>query len=77
MRFIALQDPADNWMVYDQFSEVPAGLSGRVLHGLSREVAQHLTNRANMCSADDTRRRRVRNFALHVVRRTVNQAEHT
>lgn len=48
MRFIALQDPADNWMVYDQLSEMPAGLSGRVLHGLSREVAEHLTNRENM-----------------------------
>ena len=48
MRFIALQDPTDNWMVYDLLSETPAGFSGGVLYGLSREEAEHLTNRANL-----------------------------
>lgn len=47
MRFIALQDPTDNWMVYDQLSETPADFSGGVLFGLSREEAEHLTTRAN------------------------------
>ena len=51
MRFVAVQDPADNWLVYDLFSEMPASLSGRVLIGLPREDAEHLTNRANMKSA--------------------------
>jgi hypothetical protein len=48
MRFIALQDPADNWMVYDLLSEMPAGFCSTVHYGLSREEAEHLTNRANM-----------------------------
>lgn len=48
MRFVALQDPADNWLVYDLLSEIPANLSGRVLIGLPREDAEHLTNRAKM-----------------------------
>ncbi|AEH86559.1 hypothetical protein [Mesorhizobium opportunistum] len=47
MRFIALQDPADNWMVYDLHSEVPAEFTCKVLYGLSREEAEHLTVLAN------------------------------
>jgi hypothetical protein len=47
VRFIALQDPTDNWMVYDLVFEVPAEFAGKVLFGLSREEAEHLSNRAN------------------------------
>ncbi|MER8630814.1 hypothetical protein NKI77_24865 [Mesorhizobium opportunistum] len=47
LRFIALQDPADNWMVYDLHSEVPAEFTCKVLYGLSREEAEHLTVLAN------------------------------
>ena len=47
MRFAALQDRTYNWMLYDLLSEIPAEFAGRILIGLSREEAEHLTNRAN------------------------------
>ena len=47
MRFVTLQDPTDNWMVYDVLSEIPAEFAGKVLFGLSREEAEYLTNQAN------------------------------
>jgi hypothetical protein len=47
MRFISLQDPVDNWMVYDSVSELPAELAGTILIGLSRDQADFLARKAN------------------------------
>lgn len=48
MRFTAFQDPCDQWMVYDLFSDLPAELSGRPLLGLAKNEAEQLTEQANM-----------------------------
>lgn len=42
MRFIAIQEPTDYWMVYDLVSELPAEIAGRVLIGLARDEAEML-----------------------------------
>ena len=61
MQFIALQDPADNWMVYDLASGLPAELAGKLLFGLTRDEAKHLTDQANgiriACSAGSSQSR--------------------
>jgi hypothetical protein len=46
MRFVALQDPTDNWMVYDMLFGIPAEVAGKVLYGLTQEDA--LTNQLNV-----------------------------
>jgi hypothetical protein len=47
MRFVALQEPNDNWMVYDLLLQVPAEFAGQVLYGLSRQEAELLANQGN------------------------------
>jgi hypothetical protein len=47
MRFIALQDPTDNWMVYDLSFEIPAEIDSTVLFGLSHEEAALLAIKLN------------------------------
>jgi hypothetical protein len=47
MRFISLQDPVDNWMVYDTAAQAPAELGGNILIGLSRDEANLLVGKAN------------------------------
>ncbi|BCM22532.1 hypothetical protein [Mesorhizobium sp. J8] len=47
MRFAAMQDPCDDWLVYDLVVDLPAEIQGRVLIGLTRDEAEQLTDQAN------------------------------
>lgn len=47
MRFAAMQDPCDDWLVYDLVVDLPAEIDGRVLIGLTRDEAEQLTDQAN------------------------------
>ena len=47
MRFAAMQDPCDQWIVYDLISALPAELGGRLLMGLTRSEAERLAEQAN------------------------------
>ncbi|TPI13645.1 hypothetical protein FJW06_13035 [Mesorhizobium sp. B4-1-3] len=47
MRFAAMQDPCDEWLVYDLDLDLPAEMDGRALIGLTRGEAERLTDQAN------------------------------
>jgi hypothetical protein len=47
MRFAAMQDPCDDWLVYDLVFDFPAEIDGRTLIGLMRGEAEQLTDQAN------------------------------
>ena len=47
MRFAAMQDPCDQWIVYDLISALPAELGGRLLMGLTRSEAEQIAEQAN------------------------------
>lgn len=47
MRFVALQDPCDQWVVYDLMFDLPAEITGRLLLGLARAEAERLAEEAN------------------------------
>ena len=44
MRFAAMQDPCDHWLVYDLMSALPAEVEGRLLMGLTRREAEQLVH---------------------------------
>jgi len=47
MRFAAMQDPCDHWLIYDLMSALPAEVEGRLLMGLTRREAEQLAAQAN------------------------------
>jgi hypothetical protein len=47
MRFVAIEDPAGSWAVFDTANEEPAEVAGRVLIGLTPHEAQWLAAAAN------------------------------
>ncbi len=47
MRFAAMQDPSDRWLVYDLMSDMPAEVGGRLLMGLAQSEAERLAEQAN------------------------------
>ena len=47
MRFAAIQDPCDDWLVCDLICDLPAELEGRALIGLTRSEAEQLADQAN------------------------------
>ncbi|RUU59285.1 hypothetical protein [Mesorhizobium sp. M2C.T.Ca.TU.002.02.1.1] len=47
MRFVAMQDPCDDWLVYDLAFDLPAEMGGRPLIGLTRGEAEQLADRAD------------------------------
>ncbi|TPL38895.1 hypothetical protein [Mesorhizobium sp. B2-4-6] len=47
MRFAAMQDPCDDWLVCDLAFDVPAEMDGRPLIGLTRGQAEQLADLAN------------------------------
>ena len=47
MRFAAMQDPCDDWLVYDLVFALPAEIDGRTLSGLTRGEAEDLADQAN------------------------------
>ncbi|AZO04184.1 MULTISPECIES: hypothetical protein [unclassified Mesorhizobium] len=47
MRFAAMQDPCDDWLVHDLALDLPAEMDGRVLIGLTRGEAEDLADQAN------------------------------
>ena len=47
MRFAAMQDPCDDWLVCDLVLDLPAEMDGRVLIGLTRGEAEQLADQAN------------------------------
>jgi len=47
MRFAAMQDPCDHWLVCDLVSDLPAEIEGRLLIGLTRSEAEELAEQAN------------------------------
>ncbi|MGX5843176.1 hypothetical protein ACWGTI_20860 [Mesorhizobium sp. ArgA1] len=47
MRFAAMQDPSDQWIVYDLISALPAEIEGRLLTGLTRSEAEQIAEREN------------------------------
>lgn len=47
MRYIALQEPADGWTVFDTGNEKPAEYAGRVLMGLTLREASWFAAAAN------------------------------
>lgn len=47
MRFAAMQDPCDDWLVYDLALDLSAEMDGQVLIGLTRGEAEDLANQAN------------------------------
>ncbi|TPJ72645.1 hypothetical protein [Mesorhizobium sp. B2-6-2] len=47
MRFAAIQDPCDDWLVCDLVSDLPAEIAGRLLIGLTQCEAEHLADQAN------------------------------
>jgi len=47
MRFAAMRDPRDDWLVCDLVSDLPAEIEGRLLIGLTRGEAEQLAARAN------------------------------
>ena len=48
MRFVAIMDPAEHWLVYDEVAGMPAERDGKVFIGLSREAAERLASEANL-----------------------------
>ena len=51
MRFVAVQDPTDQWLVYDELTELPVEENGRLLIGLSQAEAEQLAFEANIQQA--------------------------
>lgn len=47
MRFAAMQDPCDDWLVHDLALDLPAEMDGRALIGLTRGEAEQLADQAN------------------------------
>ncbi|AZO08695.1 MULTISPECIES: hypothetical protein [unclassified Mesorhizobium] len=47
MRFAVIQDPCDDWMVYDLLYDLPAEIAGELPVGLTREEAERLARQAN------------------------------
>ncbi|MBZ9845614.1 MULTISPECIES: hypothetical protein [unclassified Mesorhizobium] len=47
MRFAAIQDPCDDWLVCDLVSDLPAEIAGRLLIGLTQGEAERLADQAN------------------------------
>lgn len=47
MRFAAMQDPCDDWLVCDLVFGIPAEMDGRPLIGLTRGEAKRLAGLAN------------------------------
>ncbi|MBZ9737191.1 hypothetical protein LB534_27450 [Mesorhizobium sp. CA18] len=47
MRFAAIQDPCDDWLVCDLVSDLPAEIAGRLLIGLTQREAEQLADQAN------------------------------
>ena len=47
MRFAAMQDPCDDWLVCDLVFNVPAEMDGQPLIGLTRGEAERLADLAN------------------------------
>ncbi|WP_167506961.1 MULTISPECIES: hypothetical protein [unclassified Mesorhizobium] len=47
MRFVVILDPTDQWMVFDQLTDLPAEIGDRVLIGLSQEEAEQLAREAS------------------------------
>jgi len=47
MRFAAMQDPCDDWLVCDLVCDLPAEIGGRLLIGLTRGEAEQLADQAN------------------------------
>ncbi|MDX8527430.1 hypothetical protein RFM68_23290 [Mesorhizobium sp. MSK_1335] len=48
MRFVAIQDPVDQWLVYDRSTDLPAEANDRLLMGLSQAEAERLACEANI-----------------------------
>ncbi|MDX8527251.1 hypothetical protein RFM68_22375 [Mesorhizobium sp. MSK_1335] len=47
MRFAAMQDPCDDWLVCDLVYDLPAEIGGWLLIGLTRGEAEQLADQAN------------------------------
>lgn len=47
MRFAAIQDPCDDWLVCDLVLDLPAEMDGQALIGLTRGEAEQLAEQAN------------------------------
>ncbi|WP_217577102.1 hypothetical protein [Mesorhizobium sp. GbtcB19] len=47
VRFMAVRDPCDDWLVCDLVSDLPAELENRLLIGLARSDAERLAGLAN------------------------------
>ena len=47
MRFAAMQDPCDDWLVCDLICDLPAEMDGWPLIGLTRDEAEQLADMAN------------------------------
>jgi hypothetical protein len=43
-----MQDPADQWLVYDEWRELPAEANDTVLIGLSKAEAESFAYQANL-----------------------------
>ncbi|WP_156913529.1 hypothetical protein [Mesorhizobium sp. WSM3224] len=48
MRFAAMMDPADQWLVYDRSTDLPAEARDGLLIGLSQAEAERLAQEANI-----------------------------
>ncbi|MGX8007835.1 hypothetical protein ACVDG8_001900 [Mesorhizobium sp. ORM8.1] len=48
MRFVAMLDPADQWLVYDRSTDLPAETRDGLLIGLSQAEAERLAHEANI-----------------------------
>ena len=53
MRYVAMLDPADQWLVYDTVSGIPADVAGRLLIGLSKSEADRLATAANTAAVTE------------------------
>ena len=47
MRFAAMKDPCDDWLVYDLISALPTEIDGRLLIGLKRSEAEQFVDKVN------------------------------
>lgn len=47
MRFVVVLDPADQWLVLDRSTNLPAEVGDKVLIGLSHSEAERLAREAN------------------------------
>lgn len=53
MRFETMCDPADEWLVYDRSTDLPALRYDSLLIGLSRAEAERLAHEANSLKASE------------------------